>query len=55
MKADRNKTIDMTAAEGREYLERCISISEKKTIDETIKRVDIRTNLQVRGVLHVEG
>lgn len=29
--------------------------SQKKTIDETIKRVDIRTNLQVRGVLHVEG
>ena len=29
--------------------------SQKNTIDETIKRVDIRTNLQVRGVLHVEG
>ena len=29
--------------------------SQKKTIAETIKRVDIRTNLQVRGVLHVQG
>ena len=38
MKADRNKTIDMTAAEGREYLERCISISEKKTLDEVIDK-----------------
>ena len=38
MKADRNKTIDMTAAEGSEYLERCISISEKKTIDEVLDK-----------------
>lgn len=38
MKADRNKTIDMTAAEGKEYLERCISISEKKTIDEVLDK-----------------
>ena len=38
MKADRNKTIDMTAAEGREYLERCISISEKKTLDEVFDK-----------------
>lgn len=29
--------------------------SQKKTIAETVRRVDIRTNLQVRGVLHVEG
>lgn len=32
MKADRNKTIDMTVEEGREYLERCITISEKVTL-----------------------
>ena len=38
MKADRNKTIDMTAAEGKEYLERCIYISEKKTIDEVLDK-----------------
>ena len=38
MKADRNKTIDMTAVEGKEYLERCISISEKKTIDEVLDK-----------------
>ena len=29
--------------------------SQKKSIDKTIRRVDIRTNLQVRGVLHVES
>lgn len=38
MKADRNKTIDMTVEEGREYLERCISISEKKTLDEVLDK-----------------
>lgn len=38
MKADRNKTIDMTVEEGMEYLERCISISEKKTLDEVLDK-----------------
>lgn len=38
MKADRNKTIDMTVEEGRGYLERCISISEKKTLDEVLDK-----------------
>lgn len=28
---------------------------QKKSIDETIQRVDIHTNLQVKGILHVEG
>lgn len=29
--------------------------AQQKKIDETIKRVDIHTNLQVKGILHVEG
>lgn len=38
MKADRNKTIDMTVEEGREYLERCITVSEKVTLDTVLDR-----------------
>lgn len=38
MKADRNKTIDMTVEEGREYLERCITVSEKVTLDIVLDR-----------------
>lgn len=38
MKAARNKTIDITVEEGKEYLERCISISEKKTLADVIDR-----------------
>ncbi len=28
MKAERNKTIDITVAEGQKYLKRCVSVSE---------------------------
>ncbi len=38
MKADRNKTIDMTVEEGKEYLERCITVSEKVTLDTVLDR-----------------
>lgn len=38
MKADRNKTIDMTVEEGKDYLERCIRISEKKTLEEVLDK-----------------
>lgn len=33
MKADRNKTIDMSVEEGRAYLERCIRVSEKRNLE----------------------
>jgi hypothetical protein len=29
--------------------------TQQRKIDETVKRVDIHTNLQVKGILHVEG
>lgn len=29
--------------------------AQQRKIDETVKRVDIHTNLQVKGILHVEG
>ena len=38
MKADRNKTIDITVEEGREYLERCVTVSEKVTLDTVLDR-----------------
>lgn len=38
MKADRNKTIDMTVEEGKEYLGRCITVSEKVTLDTVLDR-----------------
>ena len=38
MKADRNKTIDISVEEGREYLERCISITEKSPLEQIIDR-----------------
>jgi len=38
MKADRNKTIDIAVEEGREYLERCVTVSEKVTLDTVLDR-----------------
>lgn len=38
MKAGRNKTIDISVEEGREYLERCISISGKTTLEEVLDK-----------------
>ncbi len=32
MKAERNKTIDITVEEGKQYLEKCISVSEKSEL-----------------------
>lgn len=38
MKADRNKTIDLTVEEGRKYLERCITVSEKVRLDTVLDK-----------------
>lgn len=38
MKAERNKTIDITVEEGREYLERCITAEGEKAVEEIIDR-----------------
>lgn len=38
MKADRNKTIDITVEEGKEYLERCITVSEKATLNTVLDK-----------------
>ena len=41
MKADRNKTIDITVEEGKKYLERCIRVSEKKSLHEVLDKTII--------------
>ncbi len=41
MKANRNKTIDMSVEEGKEYLDRCLRISEKKTLEEMLDKTII--------------
>ena len=38
MKAQRNKTIDITIEEGKEYLERCITISEKTKLKDVLDK-----------------
>ena len=38
MKAQRNKTIDLTIEEGKEYLERCITISEKTELKDVLDK-----------------
>lgn len=38
MKAERNKTIDFSLDDGKAFLEKCLSVSEEKTLDEIIDR-----------------
>ena len=38
MKAGRNKTIDIKVDEGREYLEKCMVLSERKSMDEVLDK-----------------
>lgn len=38
MKAERNKTIDITVEEGKKYLENCIAVYEKKTVGEILDK-----------------
>ena len=39
MKAPRNKTIDITVSEGRDYLDRCISVCSEKDLFDVIDRI----------------
>lgn len=47
MKAERNKTIDITVEEGREYLERCITAEDKKTADEILDKTILGNTFEV--------
>lgn len=51
MKASRNKTIDITAEEGKTYLERCISVNDKTEIDDIINKTICGDTFEVLGLL----
>ena len=51
MKAARNKTIDMSIEEGKQYLDRCISISEPTGIDSILNKTILGDCLEVISLL----
>lgn len=51
MKAARNKTIDMSIEEGKQYLDRCISISEPTGIDSILNETILGDCLEVIPLL----
>lgn len=51
MKADRNKTIDITVEEGRHYLDRCIKLSEQQSLDEVIDKTINGDTFEVLSLL----
>lgn len=51
MKADRNKTIDLTVSEGGEYLKRCISVEGAVSLDEVLDRTILGDTLSVLPLL----
>lgn len=51
MKADRNKTIDITVEEGRHYLDRCIKLSEQQSLDEIIDKTINGDTFEVLSLL----
>ncbi len=51
MKADRNKTIDISIEEGKQYLERCISVTSQTSIDEILDKTIIGDTFSVTPLL----
>lgn len=51
MKADRNKTIDLTVEEGREYLERCISVDSTARLEDILDKTILGDTLGVLPLL----
>ena len=51
MKADRNKTIDISIEEGKQYLERCISVTSQTSIDEILDKTIIGDTFSVMPLL----
>lgn len=47
MKSPKNKTIDISIAEGAEYLKRCISVTRKTTTDKIINHTILGNSLKV--------
>lgn len=51
MKADRNKTIDINIEEGKQYLERCISVTSQTSIDKILDKTIIGDTFSVMPLL----
>ena len=51
MKANRNKTIDITVEEGKEYLERCIDASKIKSIQDVMDKTIIGDTFEIASLL----
>ena len=51
MKAERNKTIDLSVEDGRVYLERCITISENVSLNDIINKTIVGDSFEVMGLL----
>ncbi|WP_178669065.1 site-specific DNA-methyltransferase [uncultured Eubacterium sp.] len=51
MKAKRNKTIDITVEEGKEYLERCIDASKIKTLQDVMDKTIIGNMFEIVSLL----
>lgn len=51
MKSARNKTIDMTVEDGREYLERCLTVSENVLVNDIINKTICGDTFEVLDLL----
>ena len=51
MKADRNKTIDISVEEGKDYLKRCVVIEKKAELSEILDKTILGNTLEVLSLL----
>lgn len=51
MKSERNKTIDLTVEAGREYLERCVSVTEKAALSDVLDKTILGDTFSVLPLL----
>lgn len=51
MKADRNKTIDISVEEGKEYLKRCVVLEKKAELSEILDKTILGNTLEVLSLL----
>ena len=52
VKSSRNKTIDTTVEQGKEYLARCISVSTEQSVDAVINKTIIGDTFNIMPLLH---
>lgn len=51
MKSERNKTIDLTVEAGREYLERCVSVTERAALSDVLDKTILGDSFSVLPLL----